>query len=63
MSFKTSGEKKPNVQIRSSMVVQWVEDPALSLQQLGSLLWLGFNSWPRGNFHMPQTRPKKPPCK
>ena len=36
----------------------WVKDLALSLQQAGSLLWHGFNPWPR-NFHMPQMRPKK----
>ena len=26
-------------------MAQQVKDPALSLQQLGSLLWLGFNPW------------------
>lgn len=31
---------------------------ALSLKQLGLLLWQGFDPWP-GNFHMPQARPKK----
>ena len=35
---------------------QW--DPPLSLQQLGSLLWLGFNPWP-GNFCMAQVQPKR----
>ena len=29
-----------------------VEDPVLSLQQLGLLLWCGFDPWP-GNFRMP----------
>ena len=29
-----------------------VKDLALSLQQLGWLLWCGFNPWP-GNFHLP----------
>ena len=43
---------------RSSLVVQWVKDPALSLQQLGSLLCLGFDPGP-GNFHMLWARPKK----
>ena len=33
-------------------MVQWVKDLASSLQQLGSLLWHGFNSWPT-NFHLP----------
>ena len=37
---------------QSSLVTQWVKDPALSL------LWLGFDAWP-GNFHMPQVWPKK----
>ena len=27
-------------------MAQWVKDPALSVQQLGSLLWLGFDPWP-----------------
>ena len=26
---------------------QWVKDPALSLQQFGSLLWCGFDPWCR----------------
>ena len=33
----------------SSLVAQWVKDPGLSLQHLGSLLWRGFDPWP-GNF-------------
>ena len=35
-----------------------VKDPALSLLQLGSLLWQRFHPWP-GNFCMPQLWPKK----
>ena len=31
---------------RSSPVVQWVKDLALSLQRFGSLLWPGFDYWP-----------------
>ena len=42
----------------SSPVAQWVKDPALSLWQLGLLLWHGFNAWP-GNFHMLQAQQKK----
>ena len=46
----------------SSSVLQWVKDPALSLQWLGSLLRHEFNSWPR-KFHMlwvgQKTLPKK----
>lgn len=34
------------------------EEPALSLQQLGSLLCCGFNPWPR-DFHMLWARTKK----
>ena len=41
-------------------MVQWVKDPALSLQQLGSLLWLGFYPGP-GNFNHGHTPP--PPKK
>ena len=37
---------------RSSLVVQWVKDPATSMQQLGLLLWLRFDPWP-GTFFMP----------
>ena len=44
--------------LRSSLVVEGVEDLALSLQQLRSLLWRGFDPWP-GNFHMLQLWPKK----
>ena len=39
----------------------WVEDLALSLQQLGSLLWHKFNPWPR-NLHMPRVQ-RPPPQK
>ena len=37
-------------------MTQWVKDPALSLQQLGLLLWCRFDPWP-GNLHMPQVWP------
>ena len=37
-------------------MAQQVKGPALSLQQLRSLLWLRFDPWP-GNFHMPQAQP------
>ena len=43
--------------VRSSLVVPWVRDLALSLQWLGSLLWHRLSPW-SGNFHMPQTHPK-----
>ena len=36
---------------RDSFMEQWVKDPVLSLQRLGSLLWCGFNPWP-GKFHI-----------
>ena len=42
----------------SPPVAQWVKDPALSLQQLKSLLWYRFSPWP-GNFLMRQEQPKK----
>ena len=41
-------------------MAQWVKDPVLSRQQLGSLLWHRFIPW-SGNFHMSRTRPK-PTC-
>ena len=40
---------------------QWVKDPALSLQQLGSLPWHRFDSWP-GNLYMRGRRQKKKVC-
>ena len=43
---------------KSSCVVQWVKNPASSLQWLGLLLWLEFSLWPR-NFHMPQAQTKQ----
>ena len=46
------------VNFRSSLVAQWVKDPMLSLQQLGLLLWHGFDPWPK-NFHMARVQPKK----
>ena len=42
----------------SSLVAQQVKDLVLSLQQLGSLLWCGFDPWPR-NFHMSREQPKE----
>ena len=38
--------------------MQWIKDPALSLQRLRSLLWHGFDPWPR-NLHMLWVQPKK----
>ena len=35
-----------------------VKDPVLSLLWLRSLLWLGFDPWPR-NFHIPQDQAEK----
>ena len=45
---------------RSSLVAQQVKDLVSSLQQLGSLLWHGFDPWPR-NFRMWQVWQKKKP--
>ena len=39
-------------------MAQRVKDPEWSLQQPGSLLWHGFDSWP-GKFHMLQVQPEK----
>jgi len=39
-------------------VAQWLKDPALSLQQLGVLLWYRFHPWPR-NIHMPKNKRTK----
>ena len=41
-----------------SLVDQWINDPVLSVQWLGLLLWHGFDPW-CGNFHMPQVKKKK----
>ena len=43
---------------RSSLMVWWIWDPALSLLCLGSLLWHQFDPWP-GNFCMQQMQPKR----
>ena len=53
-------EKNENINFhyRSSLVVQQVKDPALSLQWFGSLLWCEFDTWPM-NFHVPQVWQKK----
>ena len=42
----------------SSLVAQQVKDLALSVQWPGSLLWCGFDPWPR-NFCMPWAWPHK----
>ena len=42
----------------SDLLVQWVKDLALSLQQLCLLLWCGFDPWP-GNFYMQQVLHKE----
>ena len=43
---------------RSSLVAQWVKEPALSLPWLWLQLWHGFDPWPR-NFCMLWIQPKK----
>ena len=45
-------------QLGSSLVVQQVKDPVLSLLWLVSPLWHGFDPWPR-NFHILWVWPKK----
>ena len=42
----------------SSLVAQQVKGSVLSMQWLRSLLWWGFDPWPR-NFHVPRAWPKK----
>ena len=42
----------------SSLVAQWVKEPALSLRLLRSLLGHRFNPWP-GDFHMSRVPQKK----
>ena len=39
-------------------MAQWIKDLVLSLQQLGLLLWCGFDPWP-GYFHVLKAWPKK----
>ena len=46
------------MRLRSSLVAHQVEDLVLSLQWLGSLLWLWFDPWP-GDVHEPQEQPNK----
>ena len=45
-------------QFGGSRVVQQARDSALSQQWLGSLLWCGFDSWPR-NFCLLWVQPEK----
>ena len=44
--------------LRSSLVAQWVKHLVVLLLWLGTLLWHGFDPWPR-NFCMTQAWPKK----
>ena len=44
---KKKKKKKKDGSLGSSFVAQGLKDPALSLQRLGLLLWLGFNPWSR----------------
>ena len=55
---KTGNSKNKIKTPWSSLVVQQVRDPALSVHQLGPLLWFGFNPRP-GNFCMLWAQPKK----
>ena len=48
-----NGKKTTTKKSGSSPAVQWVKDQALSLQQLGRLLWRRFSPW-LGKFQMPQ---------
>ena len=48
----------PSRNVRWEFLAQQVKDSALSLQRQGSLLWPGFDPWPR-NFHMLWVWPKK----
>ena len=45
-----------NAESGSSLMAQQVKDPMLSLQPLRSLLYCGFDHWPR-DFHMLQVQP------
>ena len=47
---------------RNSLAAQKVKDLVLSLQWLRSLLWHGFNPWPR-SFCMPQERSEEEEAK
>ena len=44
-------QRKDALKGRSYLIVQLVKDLALSLQWLWSLLWFGFESWPRKRPH------------
>ena len=51
-----------SIQMTPLGVLLWcsglVKDPGLSVLPLGSLMWLGFDPWPK-NFHMPWAQPKQ----
>ena len=54
---KPHPKSKKEVISESSLMAWWVKDLAVSLQQLGSLLWYRFDPW-LGNFYMPQVQLK-----
>ena len=58
MSTVPVSRDERNVRFRSSLVVLWVKDQVLSLQQFRSLLWCRFDAWPQ-NVHVPRVWPKK----
>ena len=57
-SKSNSETESRKVVARNSLVAQWVKDSASSLLWLESLLWRGFEPWPR-NFCILQVRLKK----
>ena len=58
MSTVPVSRDERNVRFGSSLVVLWVKDQVLSLQQFRSLLWCRFDAWPQ-NVHVPRVWPKK----
>ena len=62
LNFNYTQLRVKEYKLRTSLVVQWVNDHVLSLQQLGLLLWHGSYPWP-GNFHMPRVQQPSPTTK
>ena len=57
-NFLMTIQQKKGTNYWSSLVTQWIEDPALSLLWLWLQQWCGLNPWPK-NFCMPMVQPKK----
>ena len=61
-SGKVASEGRCQESKRSFLVAHQVEDPALSLQWLGLLLWWKYDPWPTSECSQRETERKRVPC-